>query len=345
VDVFHLQIRGRSYIVNPAEQSVIYAVTGSQVKGALLTLNSELGRASTVGTTGYDELTGVSIRPSTGQLYATAPGENSTTIVRIDALSGEAFPLIEVPVASIRAIAFNSDTLYGGSYNSGLLYRIDFKSGEAKMLGNTGIENLSGLAFDLSGQLWGTGAMDDAIYRINKSTAESALVGNTGIAKTHDLAFDATGKLLALSGFPPPFLPVKFLQIDPATGIGTQIGSTRFRSVYGLAVSGNVVTGVVSQTAESLPTKFELQQNHPNPFNPETTIRYTLPSSGRVVLKIYNMLGEEIRTLVNEDQSAGYKSVVWDGKNNLGHKVSSGIYVYRLQSDIKHQSKKMLLLK
>jgi len=343
--IFRLKIHARSYVINPAEQGVIYAVTGTQVKGSLLTLNSESGRGSKVGRTGFDELSGVTIQPSTGQLFGTVLNENSTSIVRIDALSGEAFPLIEIPIASIRAIAFDGDTLYGANYSSGVLYQIDLQSGETRTMGQTGIDNLSGLAFDLTGELWGTGALDDAIYKINKSTGEATLVGNSGFNKTHDLAFDATGKLLALSGFPPPYLPVKLLQIDPATGIGTQIGSTRFRSVYGLAISGSVVTGVESQLAEALPVRFELHQNHPNPFNPETTIMYALPTAGRVVIKIYNMLGKEIRTLVDENQSAGYKSVVWDGKTDSGQQVSSGVYVYKLSAGGEQHFKKMLLIK
>lgn len=90
---------------------------------------------------------------------------------------------------------------------------------------------------------------------------------------------------------------------------------------------------------------FSLSQNYPNPFNPTTSIDYTLPKSSPVKLKIFSLLGQEIRALVDEHQSAGTKTVVWDGRDNLGRLVSSGIYVYRLQADNEVRSRKMLLVR
>jgi len=101
----------------------------------------------------------------------------------------------------------------------------------------------------------------------------------------------------------------------------------------------------------SLPKEFALHQNHPNPFNPSTVIRYDLPEAARVELKIYNILGQEVRTLVNEAQEAGYKSVEWYGTNNGGMRVGSGLYIYRIMVDENSagdeiiQSRKMLILK
>jgi len=94
-----------------------------------------------------------------------------------------------------------------------------------------------------------------------------------------------------------------------------------------------------------LPETFHLLQNYPNPFNPATTIRYELPVSRKVTLSIYNLLGQKIRTLVNRTQEAGSYSVVWDGTNNEGKRVPSGIYVYRLDSGIFRESRKMVLVR
>ncbi len=84
-----------------------------------------------------------------------------------------------------------------------------------------------------------------------------------------------------------------------------------------------------------LPEGFELSPNSPNPFNASTLIRYTLSAVGRpptaVTLKIYNILGQEVRTLIDEKQSPGYYSVVWNGRDDFGQEVSSGIYFYRLK--------------
>jgi len=97
--------------------------------------------------------------------------------------------------------------------------------------------------------------------------------------------------------------------------------------------------------ARGVPDKFLLYYNYPNPFNPTTTIAYDLPKATNVVLKIYDVLGNEVRTLLNTQQQAGYKSVVWDGRDDLGLKVSSGIFMYRLRAGDLVQTKKMILLK
>ncbi|GEM_PF-1867716 len=90
---------------------------------------------------------------------------------------------------------------------------------------------------------------------------------------------------------------------------------------------------------------FMLNQNYPNPFNPSTVISYQLAVSSEVSLKIYNLLGQEVRTLVKSRQSAGEYSVLWDGNDNKGLAVSSGIYIYRLTAGKSVQSKKMVLLR
>ncbi len=86
---------------------------------------------------------------------------------------------------------------------------------------------------------------------------------------------------------------------------------------------------------------FKLVQNYPNPFNPSTTIRYQLPKAAHVVLKIYNLSGQEVRTLVNAQQPAGANAVVWDGRDESGKEVSSGIYIYRLHAGEFAQSRKL----
>jgi len=90
---------------------------------------------------------------------------------------------------------------------------------------------------------------------------------------------------------------------------------------------------------------YKLEQNYPNPFNPSTTIRYNILESGRVTLKIYDLLGREIKTLVNENQINGKYQVLWNGENNFGSNVSSGVYFYQLKAGDFIQTKKMILLR
>jgi len=96
---------------------------------------------------------------------------------------------------------------------------------------------------------------------------------------------------------------------------------------------------------ETLPTSFALEQNYPNPFNPSTTINYSLPVESNVELKVYNIQGREITTLVNDIQSAGNKKISWNGTNNFGNQVTSGIYFYVIKAGDFVQSKKMILLR
>jgi len=106
------------------------------------------------------------------------------------------------------------------------------------------------------------------------------------------------------------------------------------------------VTGEVGITAvENLtPRVFALQPNYPNPFNPQTIIRYSLPEATHVQVTIYNLWGQAVRTLVNASQAAGEKAVAWDGRDNQGAMAASGVYWYRLQAGSQAASRKMLLL-
>jgi len=94
-----------------------------------------------------------------------------------------------------------------------------------------------------------------------------------------------------------------------------------------------------------LPAETRIIGSYPNPFNPSTTIRYALSEDARVSVKIYNTLGQLVRTIVDADQSEGYHEAVWDGRNETGSSVSSGIYVYRLVTGEFTQTRRMLLMK
>lgn len=94
-----------------------------------------------------------------------------------------------------------------------------------------------------------------------------------------------------------------------------------------------------------LPEGFNLGGNYPNPFNARTTISYSLPAEAEVNLDIYNITGQKVRTLVNKRQTAGYKTVMWDGRDESGQPVSSGIYIYRIEAGEYRATKKMTLLK
>ena len=95
----------------------------------------------------------------------------------------------------------------------------------------------------------------------------------------------------------------------------------------------------------ALPSQFDLLQNYPNPFNPETVIDFRIKEACDVVLVVYTVKGETIRTLVKDYRDAGSYSVVWDGRDDRGSRVPSGIYFYRMEAGTTHLYRKMILLR
>jgi hypothetical protein len=104
-------------------------------------------------------------------------------------------------------------------------------------------------------------------------------------------------------------------------------------------------TTAVKPVGGGTPLEYRLEANYPNPFNPSTTIKYTVAQAGMVKLAIYDILGREVRSLVNTNMPAGDQSVQWDGRDLNGKTVSSGVYFYKLQAGSFVSTKKMMLLK
>jgi len=95
----------------------------------------------------------------------------------------------------------------------------------------------------------------------------------------------------------------------------------------------------------AVPVEFALQQNYPNPFNPSTQIQYALPTDANVTIAIYDLVGRQVRTLVNQQVTAGYHSTLWNATNNMGSPVSAGVYIYTITANDFRDVKKMILLK
>lgn len=132
---------------------------------------------------------------------------------------------------------------------------------------------------------------------------------------------------------------------DEANAADVPVGNGSDAVAVDIDLEIDSVTSVGSAELASAPETFDLFQNYPNPFNPETTIRYQLGRASEVSLKIFNILGQEIKTLINEERLAGSYAITWDGKDNLGRQAASGIYIFRLTAGDVKMSKRMLLLK
>ena len=100
----------------------------------------------------------------------------------------------------------------------------------------------------------------------------------------------------------------------------------------------------VEEIADNVPERFRLEQNYPNPFNPATVIRYEIPEAGAVSLAIYNLIGQRVATLAEGTRETGAYSVHWDGRDDRGQVLASGVYLYRLQAGTRAETRKMLLI-
>ncbi|MFA7418408.1 MAG: FlgD immunoglobulin-like domain containing protein [Melioribacteraceae bacterium] len=116
-------------------------------------------------------------------------------------------------------------------------------------------------------------------------------------------------------------------------------------SVNGNALLNDDVNASLNAKVREIPSEFALSQNYPNPFNPTTSIKFSVAQDAKVNLVVYDMLGQRVRTLVDGIQEAGFYTVRWDGSNDFGSKVASGIYIYRLQAGSFVSTMKMNLMK
>lgn len=194
----------------------------------------------------------------------------------------------------------------------------------------------------------------------------SELIGNTQLSGT-------TARFAWYLSTPPNGNQTYRLEISPNINFASEVIvheniSTLYRTVTELQTSttyywrvrankgsinsqysnmGSFTTNSTSDISEEniIPQEFEVYQNYPNPFNPVTNIKFALPEAGFVTVNIYNILGEKLITLVNQEFNAGTYNVGWDGKNEMGVVLPSGTYIYRVTTGEKSFVKKMMLLK
>ncbi|MCB0729344.1 MAG: T9SS type A sorting domain-containing protein, partial [Ignavibacteriae bacterium] len=176
---------------------------------------------------------------------------------------------------------------------------------------------------------------DETIYQFGPSSIEP------GEAMDLEIAFDPAsypdfGKLFIYQKNGEAWTALQSRVRPEKNVVGAKVTSLgEFKIVYDATFTGN----------NTVPESYALRQNYPNPFNPTTTIRYDLPEDGFLTIRIYNLLGQAVRTLYRGNQSAGFHSVMWDGSNERGQTVASGIYLYRLESRQFIRTMKMTFVK
>jgi hypothetical protein len=124
---------------------------------------------------------------------------------------------------------------------------------------------------------------------------------------------------------------------------GGSITSIPIQNIQKLTFSD--ITGIRNERIASVIKTFAILQNYPNPFNPSTTIEYQLPKSGNVEIKIFNVTGQLVKIFDRTFQALGMHAIVWDGRNNNGQTMASGLYIYQVAFENLILTKKMLLIK
>ena len=137
-------------------------------------------------------------------------------------------------------------------------------------------------------------------------------------------------------------IPIQF------DGDDYQVSKVSLKGITIVGADGSVIRSIDrtnSSEIKAIPVRFALQQNFPNPFNPSTEIRFDLPENDNVILEVYNMMGQKIKTLASGNMSPGYHSIIWNGTNDAGAKVATGMYFYSINTSNFQAIKKMLFLK
>jgi len=276
----------------------------------------------------------------------------SQLVMRVDLdtdLDGQPEPVWPVNVQGVATQSSSGSTVYNDGYQISPNMYTDFTANVAappeRHFAMVAPANSSTVVLNDTAQVvtfrW------RAAVDLNKDTLAYswAPVGKTLVSAVRDTFVTRTGKqMLTYLGTADSVL-LKWTAVakDPANPV------VYSADTFLVVVKRGTITGVAEESG--LPSQFALDQNYPNPFNPATTIRYGLPVQAVVTLKIYDVLGREVVTLLEETQGAGVQSVVWNGRNSMGAQVSSGMYFYRLEARPGDGSrtfielKKMMMLK
>ena len=354
-DFTGLILEGTGYEINPTYKGVFYSSTGETENGVTLTINKTTGEGTVLGESNFTDLRSLTTSPLSSVTYGISTRNTGTDLVRINGTGGDGFTQYTLDLGNMAGITFDSTGVLYGAKQSGEIYTIDLSDGSYSLVTTASIQ-LDAIEIDpFSNILYGVPKVvigaKDKIYTIDMTSGDATLVGQTGFGKrTNDMAFDEMGELYGVIGGENE--SGQLIKINTTDGSGTMVGDINFEGVMGLTYAINgIVNSVESDNTEGTkPEEYSLSQNYPNPFNPSTTIKFSLPEQSGVRLTIYNLLGQEVTEIVNEEMSAGKYSVVWNGTDRSGLKVSSGVYLYKIRANGKSgknftKIRKMILLK
>ena len=298
---------------------------------------------STIGSTTANGQGGDFISLFQAGFYTTQSG----ILVSIIAALGTAFTIAPItglsPGQNIVGMGYDlsSATMYLVTSTTAQLYTLNISTGAATLIGDiTNAPGLLAIAVNCAGEIYGIDATGDNLVNIDPTTGEGTIVGSLGV-DAMNFAMDAD--------FDPATGILYWTQFNGASGelrsVDTFIGNSTLLTTWSVDM---IAFGIfedcapvgVEQTSGEIPLDYRLHQNYPNPFNPTTTIEYAITETSPVKLIVYDVLGNWVATLVNEDQTAGSYRANFNASN-----ISSGIYVVRLTAGEFSSSVKITLMK
>jgi len=188
--------------------------------------------------------------------------------------------------------------------------------------------------------------MNDANRTFKRKLTSPAVFGNNVGTLTYTASSDKAA-YASVNIIAPDTLVVKGLKPSAGVAILITVVARDTNANTGTTTFNVTITGTVGvEEVTGVPTEFSVSQNYPNPFNPSTTIKFGLPAQAPVTMEVYNVLGVKVRTLINgEVMNAAVHQIQWNGKDDAGVSVSSGVYIYRVKAGAFQMSKKMMMLK
>ena len=330
-----IALRGRgSGATQPAAGGTLYGFSATHSGAQLFEINKATGAATLIARLAPHPpagLYGFAIRPSDNTMYVANSSVTQTSLYGVSSAFGDLELIGSIPAGEVTAMAFSAgDNLYLVD-STGKLYSSKGIGGATTLVGVSGFV-FTGLAFSPTTRaLWASA--HDSLFTVDTLTARATFVGSSGAGTLRSaITFGPLGTLYGLFGN-------YLVTVNRVTGEAVTIGQTGVSDAMSIVMRGDI-TEATDVSVETIPLDSKLYQSYPNPFNPSTTVTYDVPKEGLVSLKVYDALGREVATLVNEVKPEGKHSY----RFNAAH-LPSGVYYYRLQAGSFVETKKFILLR
>jgi len=281
---------------------------------------------------------GMTVRPGSGVVYLVRPeARGGSALCRACTENLDLLNAGSIPLPQLKAMAFSPDQRLFAGTNDGRLFRVELETGDTVSVGASSQGGYNALTFNpQDGSLWGcaypAGLYNrDRILKVDTTSGEASIVGNLGNNRPIlSLTFGPDGTLYALQT--DASAENTLYRVDTLTGQGTLIGTLGVYGLSAIAMRVDQPVGGITERPTGTPSTWALSQNFPNPFNPTTRLGYELPQAAKVRITVFDILGREIRTLVNGQHGPGTFYSDWDARDDNGVPVSSGTYLVRMEA-------------